>query len=413
MKDKLKLGLIGFGARGTSLLNEVLIPMAKDEKDVELCGVCDFYEDRAAAAAERVETELGAKPFCTTDYKEIIKLDIDAVIIMSAWESHAEIAVNAMEAGLPVGMEVGGINSIEDCWRLVHTSEKTGMPCMLLENCCYGCRELMVLNMVKKGVFGDVVFCEGGYHHDLRYEVSHGEENRHYRLRNYIHRNCENYPTHEIGPIAKILNINNGNRFLTLTSMASSAKGLHDYVVTRNGGEHKLVNVDFKQADIVKTTIKCAGGELVSITLDTTLPHFYSRGFTVRGTRAAFYEDIDAVQIDDKDSKVEFYRPTLYENAESHREKYDHPLWRHYEAKGGHGGMDYLVFRAFVESVKAGVQTPIDVYDTAAWMCISALSEQSIAMGGAPQAFPDFTNGKWMNRTDISETRYRLDKVEE
>lgn len=284
------------------------------------------------------------------------------------------------------------------------------MPCMMLENCCYGKRELMILNMVKKGIFGEVIYCEGGYHHDLRGEVMCGEENRHYRLRHYIHRNCENYPTHELGPIAKVLNINNGNRMMTLTSMSTKAKSMHNFIVEKRGSDDKYANVDFRQGDIVKTMIQCANGEVITLTLDTTLPCAYSRGFTVRGTKAAYFEDNDSIFIDGQDNKYEFSPKELWDSASKYEEEYQHPLWKDYVPQGGHDGIDWHVLRAFIESVKAGIQTPIDVYDTASWMAVSLLSEQSIAMGGMPQPIPDFTRGYWMNRKDVVEHPYSLQR---
>lgn len=153
--------------------------------------------------------------------------------IAVSWEAHAEVAVAAMHAGKYVGLEAGGAYSIDDCCKLVRTYEETGTELMLMENCCYGRRELMALNMARKGVLGNIMHCSGAYCHDLREEITSGREIRHYRLRNYIHRNCENYPTHEIGPIAKILDINNGNRFLTLCSVSSAAMGLHEYAIQK------------------------------------------------------------------------------------------------------------------------------------------------------------------------------------
>lgn len=201
-KEKIRAGLIGFGSRGQNLLECVLVPMT--EMDLVIEAVCDEYEDRAVNAADYVEEKTGRRPFCTTDYHEITAMEgLDAVIIMSAWESHVPIALEAMRAGKYVATEVGGAYSVDDCWALVKTSEATGMPCMLLENCCYGRREMMVLNMARLGVLGDIVHCSGGYCHDLREEIAYGKENRHYRLRNYLRRNCENYPTHELGPIAR------------------------------------------------------------------------------------------------------------------------------------------------------------------------------------------------------------------
>ncbi len=136
-----------------------------------------------------------------------------------------------MRAGKYTAVEVAGAYSVEDCWKLVRTHEETGVPCMMLENCCFGRDELMVLNMVRRGLFGEVVHCQGGYRHDLREEVSTGREMRHYRFRNYLYRNCENYPTHELGPIANVLDINRGNRMLTLVSVASKSAGLHEYLL--------------------------------------------------------------------------------------------------------------------------------------------------------------------------------------
>ena len=157
--------------------------------------------------------------------------EIDAVVIMASWESHLNLACDAMRAGKYTAVEVAGAYSVEDCWKLVRTHEETGVPCMMLENCCFGRDELMVLNMVRRGLFGEVVHCQGGYRHDLREEVSTGREMRHYRFRNYLYRNCENYPTHELGPIANVLDINRGNRMLTLVSVASKAAGLHEYLL--------------------------------------------------------------------------------------------------------------------------------------------------------------------------------------
>ena len=405
-KEKLRLGLVGFGNRGMALLRDILLPMSR--MDVVLCGVCDGYADRVEAAAQAIQADGGTRPFCTTDYHELVAMDVDAVVVMTAWESHVAIAVAAMQAGKAVAMEVGGAYSVADCWRLVDTAESTGMPCMLLENCCYGKRELMALRMAREGFFGEIPFCEGGYHHDLRAEIAYGAENRHYRLRNYLHRNAENYPTHELGPIAKLLHINDGNRMLSLTAVASCARGMHAYVLQKKGAADTLAGAAFAQGDVVKTAITCAGGELIELTLDTTLPRTYSRGFTVRGTRGAYFEDTDAVFEDGRHNAYEFRARELWGNAAKYEARYRHLLWENYTVKGGHDGIDWLVFRAFIEAVKAGVQPPIDVYDAAAWMCVSALSEQSIAAGGAPQAIPDFTRGRWMERTDIAEQPYSL-----
>lgn len=398
MKDKVKLGMIGLGARGMGLLSSIMLQM----EDVEVAAVCDLYEDRREEAANRIEKERGTRPVATASYQELLAIaEIDAVLISSSWVDHTNIAVAAMEAGKYVASEVGGAYSIQECWRLVEAYERTKVPCMIMENCCYGRDELMVLNMVKQGVLGEIVHASGGYHHDLRKEIANGKENRHYRLSNYLNRNCENYPTHEIGPIARMLDINRGNRMLSLVSMSSKARGLHEYIVSRKGEESELAKADFKQGDIVTTIIKCAHGETITITLDTTLPRYYSRGLTIRGTKGMFCEENKSIFLDEEHYDLRHTWNEGWGNVEQFREKYEHPIWQAYlkeGIKGGHDGMDWLVFSDFFECVRKGMPTTLDVYDMASWMCISALSEDSIAMGGQPVAIPDFTNGKWLNR---------------
>ena len=288
------------------------------------------------------------------------------------------------------------------------------MPCMLLENCCYGREELMVLNMVKQGIFGEIVHCEGGYQHDLRSEISFGRENRHYRLRNYMHRNCENYPTHELGPIAKVLNINRGNRMVSLTSTASCSRGLNEYLKREKGDEYDITGYPFAQGDVITTIIRCAHGETIRLTLDTCLPRPYSRNFTVRGTRGMYREDNQSLFIDGVHNKDEGNWKSQWGNIEEYRERYEHPIWRRFlndGVRGGHGGIDTLVFDAFFTALREGRPMPIDVYDMAAWMSISVLSEESIALGGAPVAIPDFTNGQWLYRGDDEEWEFGLSKV--
>lgn len=408
MNNTMKTAVIGLGHRGYDLLEAAILPAAADY-NMEVAAVVDVYEDRTAKATDIVEKITGKRPLESCDYKEVLSMsDIDSVIITTSWESHIDIAIASMKAGKYTSMEVGGAYTVEDCWNLVHTFEETGVPCMLLENCCYDKRELMALRMVREGVLGSIVHCSGGYCHDLRDEISQGKERRHYRLRNYINRNCENYPTHELGPIAKLLDINNGNRMVSLTSTASSAKGLHEYILRENGADSPLAHVAFAQGDIVTTVIKCANGETITLTLDTTLPRHYSRGFTVRGTKGAYFGETDSVFLDGMDH---FQYPVG--NATEYEASYTHPLWNGYAHTDAHGGMDYLVYSAFFEALRANTRPPIDVYDAAAWMAITALSEESILKGSAPVTIPDFTRGKWHMRTDIDTSlKYNLDKKE-
>lgn len=405
--EKFRVGQIGLGGRGMGHLSGIFC----ERDDVVVTYVCDVYEDRCAAAVKMVEERNGNTPKSTTNYKEVCESpDVDVVIVTSAWENHIPACVYAMECGKQVATEVGGAYSIDDCWKLVNTYEKTGIHCMMLENCCYDRNEMMVMKMVREGLFGKIVHCEGGYQHDLRGEVSHGKENRHYRLRNYQNRCCENYPTHELGPIAKILDINRGNRMVKLTSMASGSWGLNAFAEAHDDVDPALRSCHFKQGDVVKTMIQCAHGETICLTLDTTLPRYYSRNFTIRGTKGFFGETENMVYIDGK--CVEFGHDN-FNNVEEYRKEWEHPVWKHFEeegVKGGHGGMDWLVFDAYFSALRDGMVPPIDTYDTAAWMAITPLSEISIANGSMPVDIPDFTRGMWTHRTDKNTGFYALDK---
>ena len=397
--EKVRVAVVGVGSRGRYMLEHCLLNM----DNMCVTAVCDTYEDRTQWAAQKVEEVSGQKPFASTNWHDVLNPSFaDAVLILSAWESHVPIAIEAMEKGIAVGMEVGGAYSLDQCWDMVRTYERTRTPFMFLENCCYGRIEMMVMHMVKQGLFGDVVHCEGGYCHDLRGEIAFGKENRHYRLRNYLHRNCENYPTHELGPIAQILGINRGNRFLSLVSMASSAKGMNTYAKHNANVDPALQTAQFAQGDVVTTIIKCANGETITLSLDTTLPRAYSRRFTVRGTLGMYMEDNHSIYLDTDFTEADHWDwSKQWNNANKYLEKYEHPVWEQYlkeGIRGGHGGMDGLVYDAFIEAVRNGTPCPIDVYDAAAWMAVTPLSEASIAKGGAPVEFPDFTNGAFCER---------------
>jgi len=416
MKEKIRVGYVGLGRRGYGVLKHCLTDM----RDVEIKTICDgnpaAFEKTLALLAEKGLP----KPACVTDYHELLAdPEIDAVIVMTGWNAHVSVAVDSLLAGKYTAIEVGCAYDISECYALLDAYEKTHAPLMMLENCCYGRREMMALRMVKEGLFGEIVHCDGGYHHFLPHEELFKQkadgtvDTDHYRLSEYAHRNAEQYPTHELGPISKILNINRGNRFLTLNSVASKARGLTAYMKDHVPADHPMAGVDFKQGDVVNTVLTCAGGETVTLTLDTTLPRpFYSRNFTVRGTKGMCLESAG-------DKCTYFFdgmQEGVFNNEADMFEKYDHPLHREYVemgSRGGHGGMDWLVLRAFIESVKAGVETPIDAYDTVTWMAVAPLSEQSVAEGGAPVAFPDFTRGKWFRREPAPHGKYALDAIVE
>lgn len=402
------VGVIGLGGRGTGQMETVL-----QMPDVSVDMVCDVYEDRTQNGVEVVKKVAGNDAVGTQDYHDILNNpQIEAVFIFTSWETHIPICIEALRAGKRPAMEVGGANSVEECWEMVRVSEETGIPVMLLENCCYNEEEMAVLNMVREGLFGTLVHCAGAYAHDLRDEVGNGDINRHYRQRHFLHRNAELYPTHELGPIAKYLNINRGNRMVSLSSFASKAAGLHEWLVN-NRPDSPLASAQVNEGDIVTTIITCANGETIQLQHDCTLPRSYSRRNEVRGTRGFYQEDGSMIYIEGRTAHVDGDWTHRAESAKPYMEQYQHELWKEYREfglRGGHGGMDYLVLRAFIESVQKGEVPPIDTYDTAAWMAVTALSEQSIANGGAPVAFPDFTSGRWLQEREQKSTgMYALD----
>ena len=404
--DKINVGIIGLGNRGTSNLDVVML-----FDFVNIVAVCDNYEDRVEKNIEKIVDAKRPTPLGTTDYKEILaNSDIDTILIFTSWESHIKIAIEAMKAGKAVGMEVGGAYDIQECFDLVETWEKTQVPFTMLENCCFGKKEMLTLNLVRNGILGDIVHCHGAYAHDLRGEIAHGKENRHCRLKNYIERNCENYPTHELGPIAKILDINRGNRMVKLVSLASKSLGLKHFIAEeeRKGilKNKDLLNTEFRQADIVDTLILCENGETISLKLDTTLPRSYNREFTVQGTRGMFDETVNSVFVDGDEHWFTTERNTALQlnNADRNYYKYLPECWKNItkeQIEKSHGGMDWFCFKTFFENLRDNKPMAIDVYDAASWMAITPLSAKSIEKGAFVE-IPDFTKGAY-------KTRERLD----
>lgn len=402
--ETVKTGIVGLGARGYSVLRDNLMQM----EDVSITAVCDVLPERVERA-QKLFTDKGLPvPKGYTDFHSMLRdSGIEALLVTTGWEWHNRIALEAMEDGIPVATEVGCEYSMEMIERLVETQEKTGTEFMFLENCCYDKTELLATSMVRKGLFGTIVECEGSYSHDLRNEIAYGIENHHYRFRNYEHRNTNNYPTHCLGPIARLLNINRGNRILTVQAAASKSEGLPEYI-REEAAKHEIPDymkqTRFLQSDIVLVNLTCANGELISLKLDTSLPRFYARNFTVRGTKGLYEQNTNTVYLDgsipEMYDSLEAYR-RLFNNGVQYEEKYLPRIWKEVTPevlKAGHGGMDYFVYHDFIDSVKHHTLPTIDVYDAATWLAVSVLAERSLTLGGEPQFMPDYTSGQWFHR---------------
>lgn len=409
-ESKLRLGFIGVGLRGTNHLTNALL-----RKDVEITAICDIDPERLkicqqhiADAGQKKADEFGKDDY---DYRNLLELEkVDAVIISTPWLWHTPMTVDAMKAGKYAGTEVSAATSLAECWDLVNTHEETGTHMMILENVNYRRDVMAVLNMVKQSVFGELVHYRCGYQHDLR-EVKFNNGMQPYgggvlfgdkatseaqwRTLHSLKRNADLYPTHGVGPIAAYADINRGNRFVSLTSHATKSRGLHDYIVEKGGPDNQNAKLKWKLGDVVTTTINTANGETIIVTHDTNLPRPYSLGFRVQGTKGLWEVDGSRIYIEGVS------KPHHWDEADEWLKKYDHPLWQKFgdNAEGaGHGGMDWFVLNAFVESAKRNIAPPLDAYDAAAWSAITPLSEVSIANNGEVQDFPDFTRAQWIKR---------------
>jgi len=412
--SKVKVALIGTGLRGQNHLDLLL-----RRNDVEVSSICDVDSRMLEMAKEQILKAGKKMPVLYTGdpyaWKQQLEKDKpEAVIISTPWEWHKPMIIGALEAGVKyVGTEVILGITLQDHWDVVKAAEQHQAHVMMLENVCYRRDVMAVLNMVRQGVLGELIHLQGGYQHDLRevkfndgvHPYGHGVEfgekgfsEARWRTHHSVHRNGDLYPTHGIGPIAHYVNINRGNRFLSLCSFSSKARGLHEHIVKQGGEQHPNAKVRFKLGDVVTTSIDCANGETILLQHDTNLPRPYSLGFRVQGTNGLWMDVNKSIYVEGTS------KPHQWDPQKEWLERYDHPLWARWSketAGAGHGGMDFFVVHAFIESVKRQQPTPMDVYDAAAWSAITPLSEQSIELGNATVDFPDFTGGQWMYRQPV------------
>lgn len=416
-RERVRLAMIGTGMRGQVLLKELV-----RRDDVEVVALCDIEPIMLNRALAMVEKAGKPKPRTCGEngdihaYRELLaRGGLDGAIIATPWEWHAEMAIAAMKAKVPVGCEVVAGVTLQDHWDVLNTQLQTGTPYMLLENVCYRRDVLAVLQMIRAGLFGELVHLQGGYQHDLRaVKFNSGDPAKPYgggaefgakgwsearwRTEHSVRRNGELYPSHGIGPCAMAVDIHRGNRFTKINSFATKARGLHEYIESVGGKQHPNAKVKFSLGDVVTTTLACENGETIVLQHDTSLPRPYSLGFRMQGTRGLWMDVNQSVHIEGRS------KPHQWEPFAAYAEQYDHPLWKKHgatAASAGHGGMDFFVVHAFVEALKASAPMPIDVYDAVAWSAITPLSEQSIAEGFKTLDFPDFTRGKWRERKPV------------
>ena len=395
-----RLGLIGTGGRGNSLLGTLFQFPA-----VEFPAVCDLVPDRARDTAQRIEQKTGHRPEVYAGSESVWEKllrreDLDAVIIATPWDWHARMAVAAMRAGKYPGVEVPAAITTRECWDLVRTSEKTGVPCMMLENVCYFQRVLALLRMVREGVFGEVLHCEAGYQHDCRFLMFDNQGKLTWRGRHSANMNGNLYPTHALGPVAQWMNINRGDRFTSLVSMSTPARGLRRYAAAKLGPDHELARRDYAQGDINTTLLQTANGRTVTLYYSILAPRPYDLILRLQGVNGIYLGTNNSISLEQAGKGAEQWEP-----FEPYEQKYAHPLWQALAAEaaksGGHEGAEYPMFHDFLKAVRSKAPAPQNVYDAATWSAVVGLSIQSVAHGGKPVEFPDFTRGKWKQNAPL------------
>ena len=390
-EKKVRVSVVGTGNRGTSHVSNLLTI-----EGVEIVSVCDLFEEKAANAASLCEKAGRKRPniYCRdqSTYREMIEKEKpDAVIIATYWESHTEIALCAMVNGAYPGIEVPAALTLDDTWRLIETSEKTGIPCMMLENWSFRQDNLALLNMKRLGMFGEIVHCHCAHSHDCIdhwfFDSKTGDQR--WSAKYLLNYDRNQYPTHAVGPILSWMDINCGDVFTEIYTVSSASKGINTYFKRKFGNNHPNANLKYKQGDITTSLVKTAMGKTLVINYDMQLPRPYSNRWLLQGTNGVYDEEKGSIYIVDQSPEYHQWEPW-----KPYEQKYNHKWWQADYSSGSHGGTDYVMLSRFIDAVRKKGPTPLDVYDSAVMTAIIELSGISIAKD-APVKFPDFTKGKW------------------
>ena len=390
-----RIAMIGTGGRGTSLLGNLLAA------DGQVVAVCDVVTDKADHAAGLVVAAGQKKPELYTDgphafEKMLQRNDIDLVIVATPWIWHAEMAIYAMKHGKDVCIEVPGVRTLDECWTIVHTSEETRKHCMMLENCCYGYNETLILRMVHDGKFGELLYGEGAYLHDLREELFSSKGEGLWRRTEHTLRNGNLYPSHGLGPVANYMGVQRGDKFDYLVSMSTPQLGLDAYRKAHLTPDDPRMKERYVTGDMNTSLIKTSRGLTITVKHTVSTPHPYDRINLIAGTKGIFEDYPPRIYLDGQNEDESWASIDAWK-------QYEHPLWKKEgglaKKVGGHGGMDFIMLYRLLECVRTGIAPDMDVYDAAAWSAIAPLSVTSVGHGSAPVEFPDFTAGKWKERS--------------
>jgi predicted dehydrogenase len=389
-----RVGFIGVGNRGASLIGNLM-----DIEGVEIKAVCDIVADRVRSVQHGIVAKGRPEPTGyaegETDFERLCQRDdLDLIYIATPWDWHVRMAVCAMQHGKHAAIEVPAAMTLEECWQLVNTAEQTGRHCLMLENCCYGETELLVLRMASQGVFGELTHAEAGYLHEARDYLLQDTSASIWRRRYIAAHNGNVYPTHGLGPVALYLGIHAGDKFDTVVSMSSIECGLSERRDALPATDPRR-SERFACGDINTSLIKTARGRTVVLQCSMVQSRPYSRINLIAGTRGTFCDYPPRLHLD---GQAEGWITDL----QPFHDRYGHPLWKRLQGKakgsGGHGGMDYVMNWRLIQCLREGLPLDLTVYDAAAWSSLVSLSIASVAQGSAPVAIPDFTRGAWRDQ---------------
>jgi len=386
-----KTALVGTGKRGMKLLDYLLLI-----DGVEITAVCDEIAgsaEKAASVCINAGRKAPAVYSGTKDsYRSLIDREKpDALIIATYWDAHAPVALYAMNNGVYPGIDVPAALTVDDLWNLVETSEKTGIPCMMLENWSFRRDNLAVLNMKRLGLFGEIVHCHCAHSHNCIdhwfFDKETGKDN--WQADYLMKYNRDQYPTHALGPVIGWMDINRGDVFNEIYTVSSYPRGINTYFSHKFGKNHPNATRKFRQGDIVTSLITTRMGKTLVINNDMMLPRPYSNRWMLQGTRGVYYEEKNSVYLAGHSPEYQQWEPW-----KPYEDKYNHKWWQEDMSQVKLRGADYVMLTRFVNSARTRGPAPLDVYDSAVMSAVVELSGISIKKK-RPVRFPDFTRGGW------------------
>ncbi|HEX3928510.1 MAG TPA: Gfo/Idh/MocA family oxidoreductase [Gemmatimonadales bacterium] len=391
--DTVRIGMVGTGLRGSSVLGEFL-----SLDNVRVTALCDIVPEKIQRNAKRITDAGHAAPALYSngdhDFEHLVQRDdVDFVYTATPWPFHTPVCLAALKAGKHCGTEVPAAMTLEQGWDLVNASEKARRHCMIMENCCYDFNEMLVNTMVKKGLFGEILYAEGAYLHDLRSILFEDRDEGLWRRLQHTRRQGNFYPTHGLGPVAWYLDIHRGDRFDYLVSMSTAERGLSQWREAHVPKDSPKWSEKYIEGDLNTSLIKTARGKTILLEHGVSLPTPYDRLNSIRGTKGVFKDYPGRVYLDGQRGG-ESFKP-----VEDFKNDYTHLLWQQLGERarktGGEGGMDFIMAYRLIQCMHDGLPPDIDVYDAAAWSAPWPLSETSLTHGSTPVKFPDFSRGTW------------------